>query len=330
MLFNEYTHMENDYKILKYDLIQSILSDESLEFVAMEKIHGTNFSFITDGNEVYCCRRSDILKPEEKFYSYQTILSKYKSNIIKLFNEIKKINNSIIQIQLYGELYGGNYPGSITKSCYKTIQKGIYYSNSNEFAAFDLKYWTELDEKNHEYLNWIDFISLLNIVSIPIVPIILQGSWTNVSKLNPKFESIVYQIHNLPQIPLNYAEGYVIKPVKEIKFGKDSDRLIWKFKNPDFLEISKEKKPDEISNIIQNPFISKLETYVCEMRYDNVKTKVVEGTHVDKVIELFYNDVWVDFTNDLIFSNIELNEVDKKILEKKLKGFTNKFVRTRY
>jgi hypothetical protein len=53
--------MDNDYKILKCDLVQEILSNKSLEFVAMEKIHGTNFSFVSDGNKVNCCRRSDIL-----------------------------------------------------------------------------------------------------------------------------------------------------------------------------------------------------------------------------------------------------------------------------
>lgn len=332
MLFDEYSHMDNDYKILKYDVIQEILSDESLEFVAMEKIHGTNFSFICDGNEVFCCRRSDILKPHEKFFSHQIILKKYKSNIIKLFDEIKKFNNEIYQIQLYGELYGGNYPGSEIKSEFKTIQKGIYYSNSNEFSAFDLKYWIESDKENPKYLNWIDFVLKLNIVSIPIVPVILQGPWSDVSKLNPKFESIVYKIHNLPYIPSNYAEGYVIKPIKEIKFGKDSNRLIWKFKNPNFSEITTKKNINQndinINDI--NPLVSKLETYVCEMRYDNVKTKVIEGTNINKLIELFYNDVWVDFTDDLISSNIELNEVDKKELQKKLKGLTNKFVRTRY
>lgn len=43
MLFNQYTHVDNDYKILKCNLVQEILLDKSLEFVAMEKIHGTNF-----------------------------------------------------------------------------------------------------------------------------------------------------------------------------------------------------------------------------------------------------------------------------------------------
>lgn len=338
MLFNQYTHMDNDYKILKCDLVQEILSDKSLEFVAMEKIHGTNFSFVSDGNKVNCCRRSDILGPDENFYSYQTILDKYISNVIELFEKTaklikKKYNKEIIQIQLYGELYGGNYPGIEKKHCSKMVQKGIYYYNSNEFAAFDLKYWTTLDDKEKpQYLDWNDFVPLLNYTSIPIVPVILQGSWADVSNLNPKFESVVYLTHGLPKLPSNYAEGYVIKPVKEIRFGVNSDRLIWKFKNPNFSEISKNSstKSNKSNNQLVNPLVSRLETYICETRYDNVITKVVENTSVDKVVELFYNDVWIDFTDDLVLDSISLNDVDKKELEKKLKGFANKFVRTRY
>lgn len=338
MLFNQYTHMDNDYKILKYGLVQEILSDKSLEFVTMEKIHGTNFSFVSDGNIVNCCRRSDILKPDENFYSHQTIFTRYNSNIIELFEKTSKLiktkyNKEIIQIQLYGELYGGSYPGLDTKSGSKIVQKGIYYSNSNEFAAFDLKYWTTLDDKEKpQYLDWDDFVPLLNDTSIPVVPVILQGSWTSVSNLDPKFESIVYLTHNLPKIQSNYAEGYVIKPIKEITFGIDSDRLIWKFKNPNFSEISKGDggKSNKNNNQQVNPLVSRLETYICETRYDNVRAKVVEDTPVDKVVELFYNDVWVDFTDDLVLDAICLNDVDKKELEKKLNGFANKFVRTRY
>ena len=52
MSFNEYQHMENDYKFLKFQKVNNILSNNELEFVAMEKIHGTNFSFICDGVDV--------------------------------------------------------------------------------------------------------------------------------------------------------------------------------------------------------------------------------------------------------------------------------------
>lgn len=46
-------------------------------------------------------------------------------------------------------------------------------------------------------------------------------------------------------------------------------------------------------------------------------SKVIEGTQVDKVVELFYNDVWVDFTSDLDILDTKLEDDDKKECEKK-------------
>jgi len=346
MIFEEYSHMDNDYKILKYDKILEIIQSGDMELVALEKIHGTNFSFITDGTDVVCCRRSDILKPDENFYSYKNILAKFEDKILNLFNKIKKMikekhNFDIIQIQLYGELYGGNYPGVETSTGSKSVQKGIYYSNSNDFAAFDLKYWIENNMESNtnvneelrmiKYLDWDEFEIVLQDVSIPIVPVISKGKWNIISQLNPKFESVVYKLHNLPQISSNYAEGYVIKPIKEVRYGKNNERLIWKFKNPSFSEISKDKNKEQ--NKEENKTIlhlTRMEQYVNENRFNNVVSKIVEGTKVDKVVELFYSDIWTDFIDDLNISNIELEKNNKKELEKKLRTLTNRFVRTRY
>jgi Rnl2 family RNA ligase len=371
MEFSYYSHMDNEYKILKTQDIQEILSNHTLEFVALEKIHGTNFSFITNGIDVQCCRRSDILKLDESFFNWQNILNKYKQNIINLFGLVKKklrinMGIDIIQIQLYGELYGGNYPGTEKINGNKSIQKGIYYSNSYSFASFDLKYFIKTDTNtntntntntdtntntntntNTQYLNWDLFEEVLTQVSIPIVPVIARDTWNKISKLNPKFESQVYKLHGLDgldglnglelsKIPNNWAEGFVIKPVQEIYLKRLQERLIWKFKNPLFSEISKgigcDNSTKQIvnSNPNPNPLLIKLEEYVCENRYDNVVTKVIEGTSSDKVVELFYQDVWVDFIDDLVFDMIMLTDLEKKECEKKLKGLANKFVRKRY
>lgn len=300
---------------------------------------------------VVCCKRSGILKSDKSFYSYNNIFLKYKEKILNLFEEIKKIikekyNFDIFQIQLYGELYGGNYPGVSTSKGSKAVQKGIYYSNSNEFAAFDLKYLianndnnitdtntdTDTDTDTYtdykiEYLDWELLEIILRKVSIPIVPIISKGKWDIISQFNPQFESIVYKLHNLPQIPLNYAEGYVIKPIKEVRYGKNQDRLIWKFKNPSFSEISNSGNKYVNKTILH---LTRMEQYVNENSFNNVVSKVVEGTKVDKVVELFYSDVWIDFIDDLNVDNIKLEETNKKELEKKLKSLANKFVRTRY
>lgn len=326
---------KNDYKFLKFQKVNNILSNNELEFVAMEKIHGTNFSFICDGVDVLSCRRSDILKSDENFFNHQTILKKYKNDVSDLFISVKNLvkkefNINITQIQLYGELYGGLYPDIDNIKGAKIVQKGVYYSNSNDFMAFDLKYkYIEENKIKFNFLDWDFFVSLISETLIPIVPILEKGSWNEISKLNSKFESVVYKKHNLPKINNNYAEGYVIKPTKEIIFGDDNNRLIWKFKNPSFSEIitTTNKK---ISSKSSNSNLEKLEKYVNENRYNNIKVKVVENTEVSKVIDLFFDDIWNDFISDMEFSKIELNKMEEQELKKKLNGFVNKFVRARY
>ena len=150
------------------------------------------------------------------------------------------------------------------------------------------------------------------------VPIIKKGKWKELTLLNPKFESEVYKIHSLPKLESNYAKGLVIKHVTNIYIGKSTERLIWKFKNPSFSEIVK-NSGKKISNtkLPNQEIVEQIENYVCTNRYDNVVSKVIEGTQVDKVVELFYNDVWVDFTSDLDILDTKLEDDDKKECEKK-------------
>lgn len=47
------------------------------QWVAMEKIHGSNFSFITDGHTIACSRRNSLLAEHETFYNFQVVREKY-------------------------------------------------------------------------------------------------------------------------------------------------------------------------------------------------------------------------------------------------------------
>ena len=53
------------------NLIRKDLNFEG-EWVTIEKIHGCNFSIIWNGESLSYARRRDVLKPDEKFYNYQT------------------------------------------------------------------------------------------------------------------------------------------------------------------------------------------------------------------------------------------------------------------
>jgi len=227
-------------------------------------------------------------------------------------------------------LYGGMYPGTEKVKNAKLVQKGIYYSNTNEFSAFDIKY--TLEDDTSYFLDWDEFEQVMSSTSIHIVPILCKGSWENVTSLSTKFESVVHETFCLPKLEENYAEGYVIKPIKEIQLDKEH-RFICKCKNPSFSEIVQNDKTSlkikETSTVV-NPYAERLDAYVNENRYNNVKAKIVENTPVNQLVDMFHNDVWTDFIDDLNTDNIVLNAAETRELKKRLNVLANKFVRSRY
>ncbi|CAI2177045.1 16003_t:CDS:2 [Funneliformis geosporum] len=80
-------------------------------WVDTEKLHGANLSFITNGKEIKCARRSAILREKEQFYNHQIQLQKYSKNIFSIYNRMKEkdlIKGEMIII--YGELFGEFLP----------------------------------------------------------------------------------------------------------------------------------------------------------------------------------------------------------------------------
>ena len=77
------------------------------------------------------------------------------------------------------------------------------------------------------------------------------------------------------------------------------------------------KRYPELINVIGEPL-------------EEWQAMVDESKGNQNILELFYNDIWVDFTSDLDILGTKLEDDDKKECEKKLKGLANKFVRTRY
>ena len=63
-----YPEIENHYNKLIQQYIESHSTEEI--WVATEKIHGTNFSFIHDGNTLTCAKRNSFLKDNDKFFNF--------------------------------------------------------------------------------------------------------------------------------------------------------------------------------------------------------------------------------------------------------------------
>lgn len=155
MNFHHYASIENSYR-------EKIVSEcrrnwnSSDICVATEKIHGCNFSFITDGQSVKCAKRNSTIELLSSFHRSDILYEKY-SEIVKQFflHSQKRLREEysieITSLNLFGEICGGSYPGF--KSSISAVQKEIYYSNSIEFIAFDLYVSTTSNNKTTKIID---------------------------------------------------------------------------------------------------------------------------------------------------------------------------------
>jgi Rnl2 family RNA ligase len=342
-MFSEYEHMENYNNVIKF-LKTDVVS--GIQFIALEKIHGTNYSFLCDGTNVTPCKRSSSLGTDSSYYGHGEPFMRYKNDIISIFNYIKQITTlksdlvSIKQIQLYCELFGGNFKGKTNKG-YKCVQKNTNYLASNEIMAYDLK--LTFDDNSYIYYDMSKLIELFGMLTLnlKLVPIVKIGFLHEIMALNPKFITNVPKIFNLEDIEDNFAEGYVVKPMNEMKFNNDEcSRLIFKYKNPSFLEVIKDINPVKKTASIKQIYLDKLKVYVTKNRFNNLVTKYVDdwlNAVITQDIELmliqkFSDDIKVDFIKDHEldedFSIEYLNTTDKA-LNGFLTGFVKKIIHIR-
>lgn len=308
-MFTEYEHMSNHYNA--HFKIEEYKTDLETKWVATEKIHGTNYSFLyKEGLEdPIPCRRSGLLTSDPSFYNHLSIFNKYKNDIVLIYNKLKETYPTLKQIQLYGELFGGVYNGKTSQSA-KKVQKGISYNLENDFMAFDLKITYDLITK---YLDWYELVKLLEETTIKYVPVIREGPLNELLQLNPSFESVVYSYYGLPKMESNFAEGYVIKPVKEMQSTK-SERIIFKFKNPRFLEIAHGKSDKTQKTTSDKPNYGQiLLPYLTDMRYDNVFAKQLSTVTKEELINALVEDIKTELKDDLIL----MSSTDETVLANK-------------
>lgn len=292
MQFQSYGHIDNHYNTEKEygDPTSHLYTDENFKWVAMEKIHGCNFSLITNGIDVITGRRNGILLPDDNFNNHNEIKNKYSSSAISIFNYIKEtINPSISQIQIYGELFGGSY-NNITSKTHKMIQGGMNYHPEHEFMFFDVRIFE--DEKT-SYLDKAVLIEMVKTIDLKfkLAPIIKIDNLTEIMKLNPKIETLVPAEYGLPHMDNNFGEGFVVHPLYE---RNTTHRTIFKFKNPNFAEITKGTKTitkgEKYSDIVKNKFVNK-------NRYDNVVSKMLD---TEKTEENIINKMIEDVEQEII------------------------------
>lgn len=79
-MFKKYSSLENHYNSKFIEKLYS-LGLTGGEWVAREKIHGTNFSLIIERDKVTCAKRTGPILPAEDFFGYEIILKNYEDSI---------------------------------------------------------------------------------------------------------------------------------------------------------------------------------------------------------------------------------------------------------
>lgn len=280
-MFHRYSSIDN----FNISLIDKIDNDYKLcEWIAEEKIHGSNFSFITDGVKVECARRTAILKPDEKFYNYQVIVNKYVKDIVNLFTNIKQTYESLLYIHVYGELFGGIYP---ELQGLTAVQKGVYYTNDIDFRIFDIMITCQHNNDSQvcSYFSRTELENLSKNTHVKLVPLIAKGNFDDIISCSPELASVLYQDYGLTKVANNFAEGLIIKANTNFTINKFSYRPIFKNKNPKFDEI--------IFSNIDNENLSEITPYLTKNRFHNVLSKISTESY-KKIIENFIDDALKD------------------------------------
>jgi len=320
MTFKKFTSIENSYSQGFIDIIKAEgYADE--KFVAQEKAHGGNLSIWTDdGINFRTAKRTAFLEVDEKFYNHQLILENLKPKLMQLWKELNK-NSPLSQMALYGEIIGGTYPHKDvpkTKGAIR-VQKGVFYSPSNEFYAFDLLL------NNKQYVNLDRLNTLLESNGFLYATTIFTGSLAEVLKYPNTFQSVISSQLGLPEIKDNNCEGVVIRTLNDVRLN-NGQRILLKNKNEKWSEKEKATRRVKPIEVISEPVIElqqEIALYATENRLNNVISKIGNITKQDfgKLMGLLSTDVVDDFSKE----NIQkLSSLDKKEIKQVTKSINKK------
>lgn len=166
-------------------------------FVLTEKIHGSNFQAVTDGQQVTYGRRNGYLGEGASFYGYQYVAEALGPKMLEMFKDMKEmvmeqhrvcdlieaegqpcnrpeIPRDFQTITIRGELAGGHYPAKgvpVVKTGHGQVGKGkIWYSQDKSFYAFEMLV-------DGEPVDFYTLGSVCGSYGIPVVPVLMFGSF---------------------------------------------------------------------------------------------------------------------------------------------------------
>jgi len=332
MNFKKYNEIENSYREKFITNINAMLASREIEneFVVLEKVHGANFSFWYDGNELKTAKKSDFVGGDgEDFYNSHLIKAKYSDNVKNLFEHFNRKFGKIDNLVVFGELFGGHYPDAEKKDkSIKMVQKGIAYCPDLEFYAFDIMV-------DGNYINADDVEYLCRAFDIFHAKILYRGKLEDCLKYPNEFVTLIPKWLGLPDIEGNICEGVVIKPIKNA-FFKSGSRVIIKNKNDKWSEREKKAPKEKTVTILSmeaNRLLSEALNFATENRLRNVLSKWegdITSKDFGRLMQLMNLDALEDFNKDFKEDFDKLPKDEQKYINKALGGKNSDIIRKNF
>lgn len=315
-MFKKYFSLENHYNSKFIEKLRTNAMTGG-EWVAREKIHGTNFSIIVERDNVTCAKRTGPILPAEDFYGYEIVLKNYADSIKAVQNIMGTA--ATVSYQIFGEFAGHG------------IQKNVDYGEK-DFYVFDIIVTTESGDST--YVDDYMMESFCNSFGFKMAPLLGRGKFEELIQLPNDLDSVIptynFTVDNAGLVEANKcvfkaesagevftAEGYVLKPCFPL-WMPNGNRVAIKCKNSKFSEKKKSDKPIkakvELSEA-DNSLVGILAQYVTLNRVNNVISKIGEVTPKDfgKVMGLTVQDILEETSRE----GIVLTQADNPSLVKK-------------
>ena len=334
--FKKYSSIENHfYKDYLDQVREQVPAD--MQWVVQEKVHGTNTSFLCDGNDVKFAKRTSILEDDEKFYDYQEILEEYRGKVLSLYRRVCQHQEGVESISVFGELFGGTYPHPDVQRIGRLtlIQKGVFYTPGHEFYGFDIYVFTK---DSGYYLSVDETNALFEAEGFFYARSLFTGSLDDCLKHPNQFQSKIAEWLGLPAIEDNVCEGIVIRTVTPYYLRTGSRALI-KSKNEKFAERkSIKRRTMQLEQQVEyskelTEMLTLVDSFVNENRLANVVSHIGEvqiPRDLGKLIKEMSYDVVEDFLKEhsALYNVIDKSEV--KIFNKKLNKMISSLVKNVY
>lgn len=315
MIFKKFNSIENSYRQKEIDGI-IINGFAKGDWVATEKVHGSNLSFWYDGERFRIAKRTCFIGDSDNFYNAPRLLDEHKAGILLIWEDLN-LKKGEDTLAIYGEVFGGVYKHpDVQRDPYSTqVQSGIYYSPFNMFYAFALTV-------NDVHLDFNVRNELFTKASMFHALALYVGTFDECLKVPTEFQTTIPGLLGFPKIENNFAEGVVLSPMKEAVFNCGS-RVILKNKNPRFSENIKGPKENKSQDVVPdsdelNEIKDSALEYINENRLRAVLSKIgpVTDKMFGKIMGEFSQDVLKDFKTDYEDEVKQLSSDDTRKLNK--------------